>query len=95
MLERILLTKEYISPVLLSLSKAPEPLAADDVAVLEDLKVVLAPFDGYNLIIFEYKSNCIMRNTHIEWTCAEFVRNKRSVKNKRRRKTVHTFNWEV
>jgi len=45
MLEHILLTKEYISPVLLSLSKAPEPLAADDVAVLEDLKDVLAPFD--------------------------------------------------
>jgi len=45
MVERILLTKEYISPVLVSLSKAPEPLTADDLAVLEDIKYLLAPFD--------------------------------------------------
>jgi len=36
-----------------------------------------------------------MRNTHIEWTFAEFVRKKKAVKNQRRRRTVHTFNWEV
>lgn len=45
MVERTLLTKEYINPVLLSLSKAPEPLTADEVAILEDLQDVLAPFD--------------------------------------------------
>jgi len=87
-IERILLTKEYISPVLLSLSKAPEPLAADDVAVLEDLKDVLASFD-------EVTNQLSLRNTYIEWTRAEFLRKKRAVRNNRSRRTEDTFNWEV
>ncbi|XP_043064693.1 E3 SUMO-protein ligase ZBED1-like [Drosophila ficusphila] len=45
MVERILATKEFISPVLLSLSRAPDPLTADDIELLEDIQTILAPFD--------------------------------------------------
>ncbi|XP_043069901.2 E3 SUMO-protein ligase ZBED1-like [Drosophila bipectinata] len=45
MVERILATKEFLSPVLLSLSRAPDPLTADDIELLEDIQTILAPFD--------------------------------------------------
>ncbi|XP_075165097.1 E3 SUMO-protein ligase ZBED1-like [Haematobia irritans] len=46
MIERILLTNEYISAVLLATSKAPPPLTADEIDVLKDLKELLSPFDN-------------------------------------------------
>ncbi|XP_070133181.1 zinc finger BED domain-containing protein 4-like [Drosophila bipectinata] len=44
MVERILATKEFLSPVL-SLSRAPDPLTANDIELLEDIQTILAPFD--------------------------------------------------
>jgi len=43
MVERILATNKFISPVLLSLFRAPDPLTADDI---EDIQTILALF-GY------------------------------------------------
>ncbi|XP_017836262.1 zinc finger BED domain-containing protein 1-like [Drosophila busckii] len=45
MIERIILIKEAIASVLLISSKAPIPLFADEVAVLEDVCRILAPFN--------------------------------------------------
>jgi len=41
MVERILATNKFISPVLLSLFRAPDPLTADDI---EDIQTILALF---------------------------------------------------
>ncbi|XP_044570347.1 E3 SUMO-protein ligase ZBED1-like [Drosophila ananassae] len=46
MIERILLTNEAISKVLLSTSKAPTPFTADEVAILKDIVQLLSPFDN-------------------------------------------------
>ncbi|XP_017470506.1 PREDICTED: zinc finger BED domain-containing protein 1-like [Rhagoletis zephyria] len=46
MIERIILTNDAIVKVLLSTSKAPPPLTADQIALLKELMLLLAPFDS-------------------------------------------------
>ncbi|XP_075151908.1 E3 SUMO-protein ligase ZBED1-like isoform X2 [Haematobia irritans] len=46
MVERILLTNSSISKTLLATPKAPPPLTADDIEILQDLKELLSPFDN-------------------------------------------------
>lgn len=46
MIGRILLTNDAIVKVLLNTSKAPLPLTADEVALLQDLMQLLSPFDN-------------------------------------------------
>lgn len=45
MIERIILTNVAIGKVLLNTPKVLLPLSADEVSVLEDLKIVLSPFE--------------------------------------------------
>lgn len=46
MVERLLLTEHHSFRIQPSLSKVPKPLTADEVAILEDIQNVLAPFDN-------------------------------------------------
>lgn len=45
MIERILVTNAWISNILLATPKAPPPLTADDIAILNDIKELLTPFE--------------------------------------------------
>ncbi|XP_053969981.1 E3 SUMO-protein ligase ZBED1-like [Anastrepha ludens] len=45
MIERVLKTHEPINITLLSLSKAPQPLTADEINILKGLSQILSPFD--------------------------------------------------
>ncbi|XP_054745524.1 E3 SUMO-protein ligase ZBED1-like [Anastrepha obliqua] len=45
MIKRIILTKDAIDKVLLSIPKAPAPLTAEEVAILVDIVELLEPFD--------------------------------------------------
>ncbi|XP_070132602.1 E3 SUMO-protein ligase ZBED1-like [Drosophila bipectinata] len=46
MIIRLLKLREAVSRVLLDTKKAPPPLTADEISILEDLERILEPFDG-------------------------------------------------
>lgn len=70
MIERILLTNDYISAVLLATSKAPSPLTADEIDLLTDLKEMLSPFD--NVTVQTSSSSSVTVSLIIPLTCGIF-----------------------
>ncbi|XP_019895134.2 E3 SUMO-protein ligase ZBED1-like isoform X1 [Musca domestica] len=70
MIERILLTNDFISTVLLATSKAPSPLTADEIDFLKDLKEILSPFE--NATVQTSLSSSVSVSLIIPLTCGLF-----------------------